>query len=525
MLAIATMILGMASCKKENKNASSLRFTASMEGFAKTVLNGETLTWNGTENITVSNTVDNTVYMATYTATPQTSNARVATFAYYSGELGESEGTTYRAFYPANITTDGITVKLPEVQESQSGELSGYPMYTESTTERLAFKNLCSVLKLTLKKNNKSVSKIQIITDKLMNGTFTVDYNNGDPILTPAGNDDHTAIITMQLANPIPISTEHNFYIYLPKNDYHYIQIKVYDANGLLFYKTSQSTSSSGFTFERSKYYPLSFIDDDIEFTQGNVNGKFHVSPTKVVTFAKGNLLPDGSNYKFASEQYISNESTNSHPNLYTWGTSGSSTSYNERGNLNITNGGGSNQGWYTLSGEEWKYVCNSSHNNGRGNYITYHTRSHIKVIPQGGNANNAIGGLILFPDVFYWPLDASKEPSRFENDPLTDWNNKILTYKDWKVLEDAGCVFLPTTGYIAASGSGSSNHEGSSYDYDLSNEGFYWSSEYAGGNKARYLIIRPQSCLFSGSQVTWVMTKMAIRLVKNVTLQQQEEE
>lgn len=506
MLAIATMILGMASCKKENKNASSMRFTASLEGFAKTVLNGEILTWNGTENITVSNTVDNVVYMATYTATPNTNNARVATFTYYNGELGESESTTYRAFYPANITTDGITVKLPDVQESQSGELSGYPMYTESTNERLAFKNLCSVLKLTLQESNESVSKIQIITDKLVNGTFTVDYNDGDPIMTPTNNQDHTSIITMELANPVPISTAHHFYIYLPKNTYSYMQIKVYNANGLLFTKSTSVAT----TFNRSEYNYVSFDDDDIFFDAGVLNGKFTVDANgKKVVFAISNLFQNTStnDYLFGNYQYedaISNCTRRFNHSIA------------KSSSFDITNGGGTDR-WFNLKGAEWNYLFNWRNVTFKDSQDRKIRWRHVQITTHN---NEVIGGLILFPDIFYWPLDASKLPNNMAtaSNASTAWNGITLSNDDWKVLEDAGCAFLPWTGWVDRSQTSNST------TVQNVNEGHYWSSSVNdAGNKGLNLYFTSTLCYFAGNQTRNPLSLLTIRLAKTEPVQQQE--
>lgn len=511
MLAIATMILGMASCKKENKNASSLRFTASMEGFAKTVLNGETLTWNGTENITVSNTVNNVVYRATYTATPQTSNARVATFTYYSGELGESEGITYRAFYPANITTDGITVKLPTVQQSQSGELSGYPMYTESTTERLAFKNLCSVLKLTLQEPQQSVSKIQIITDKLVNGTFTVDYNDGDPILAPTNDEDHTSIITMELANPVPITDAHNFYIYLPKNTYSYMQIKVYNPDGLLFTKSTNIAT----TFNRSEYNYVSFNDNDIVFDAGVLNGKFTINADgKKVVFAKSYLFKytsgeNAGNYRFGGFQY-SNNVLNCTFQL--------DHATAKLASYNIVNGGGSDR-WFNMTEAEWEYLFNTRNTTFRASNNNCIRWRHVKITTHY-TPSTKIGGLILFPDDFHWPLDQSRLPNNMitGSDAASAWNSIELSNQEWKVLEDAGCVFLPWTGRIERN-----------YNTDPTttvsnqNDGYIWTKDTEASTGKGRAIRFTSTTLRIGSYKQYDF--IAIRLAKTAPLQQQEEE
>ena len=507
MLAVATMILGMASCKKDNKDASSMRFTASLEGFAKTVLNGEILTWNGSENITVSNTVDNIVYRATYIATPQT-NARVATFAYSDGELGESEETTYRAFYPANITEDGITVKLPAVQASQSGELTGYPMYTESPNERLAFKNLCSVLKITMQKQNTLISKIQIITDQYINGDFEIDNTGNAPSLVYHNSNrqnNHKKVTTLTFSNgPVNITNGHDFYIYLPALTYDYFQIKVYNQNGDFFTRTA----TSSLTFARSEYNYLTIPEAAINFKPGDLIGEFSVSydsrtqTYQKVSFSKGNLLQNGSTYKFADLQY--NKTESGYTNLFNWHDDEYSQTMNERGANAIINGGNTANMWRTLTQSEWHYLL--SYDGGRPYDWLW---ALVQV--------NGIGGMIIFPDGFDWPLDESKKPANLNQTASTAWNGKNYSLDEWGTLEAAGCVFLPQTGY--------KEHSNSSLSETSS--GYYWSStpKYSSSNdKAKYTYFTPTSSTFPTNQNGWYLDhELAIRLVKNVPTQQQQ--
>ena len=520
MLAVASMILGMASCKKDNTDASSIRFTASMEGFDKTSLNGSILSWDNDETITVSTTTGSTVDIATYSATPDENNARIATFEYVSGSLGS---IPYKAFYPADITEDGVTVKLPAVQNSQNGELAGYPMYAESNTHNLAFKNLCSVLKLTLKKSGKSVSKIQIVTDKLVNGTFTVDYNGGNPTLTPTNANDHTSIVTMQLASPVAIYdannnnyTGHDFYIYLPpatgQNSYNYMQIKVFDENGLLFTKSTNIAT----TFNRSEYNTLSFGENDIFFDAGVLNGKFTVNSSgKKVVFAISNLFQYTSGehngqYLFGNYQYedaIANCTRRFNHNIA------------HSSSFNITNGGGADR-WFNMTDAEWNYLFNfrsttfidpnSTNNNKSIRWRHVQITTHDDVV---------IGGLIVFPDNFHWPLDASKLPNnmRTQSNASTAWNSITLSYADWKVLEDAGCAFLPWTGQIDRSQNPNNNN------VVYPEEGFYWT--WSNSNLSDYghaLWFDKTMCYFAGNQNKRSVNLFAIRLAKTAPVQQQ---
>lgn len=519
MLAVASMILGMASCKKDNTDASSIRFTASMEGFAKTSLNGSILSWDNDETITVSTTTNSTVNIATYSATPDGENARIATFEYVSGSLGS---IPYKAFYPADITEDGVTVKLPAVQNSQNGELAGYPMYAESNTHNLAFKNLCSVLKLTLKKSGKSVSKIQIVTDKLVNGTFNVNYNGGNPTLTPTTSaDDHTKIVTMQLASPVAIYNEndenytgHDFYIYLPpatsQSPYNYMQIKVYDENGLLFTKSTNIAT----TFNRSEYNTLSFGENDIVFDAGVLNGKFTINADgKKVVFAKSYLFKytsgeNNGNYRFGEFQYSNNVSN------CTFRLDHATA---KLASYNIVNGGGSDR-WFNMTEDEWNYLFYTRNTTFRASNNNCIRWRHVKITT---HSSTKIGGLILFPDDFHWPLDQSRLPNNMitGSDAASAWNSIELSNQEWKVLEDAGCVFLPWTGRIERNTNTSSN----TY-ISRSTNGYIWTKDTDASNndKGRAINFEPTNLRFYSFKK---YDFLAIRLAKTAPLQQQEEE
>ena len=428
---------------------------------------------------------------------------------------------SYKAIYPASIAQGSNTIELPQIQNSTDGSLTEYPMYAESSNKSLQFYNLCSVLKLNLKKSNQSVSKIQIVTDKLTTGTFTINYNSGNPTLEPTNSyEDHTAVTTLQLGTPQPISSEKSFYIYMPAFDYSYMQIKVYNAQGLLFFKTWQKTNDENpMTLVRSRYHTITFGENDLEFHEGNVNGLFHIGPNTVVTFANGNLLQNSNGYKFADEQY--NYTEDGYTFRFTWGTTNGQ--FNEPGNNTITNATGT---WRTMTADEWRYVCNKTSNTSssqqgtRGDFVSpyyNHTRAHLKVTTSEGNT---IGGMILFPDQFHWPLDASKQPpaNSFDGGSITtNWNNTTLSNEDWKVLEDAGCVFLPMThGYYTSvnGGGATSNSETETAS------GCYWSKSWnSNTDQARFVKITPTQFLWPATGNTaYPHARMSHRLVRVVS-------
>ena len=521
-IAAATAILFTTSCQKEETVQS---FTAQLENSnsdAKTVLAGFHINWQ--YNVDEVEIYDADNNHATFVAQQYSSGNTDATKAKLVNTSNNLSNTSssYKAIYPASIARSSNTIALPRVQTSSDGSLTGYPMYAESASnasKSLQFYNLCSVLKLNLQKANQSVSKIQIVTDKLTTGTFTIDYNDGSPTLTASNTTDHTAVTTLQLSSPVSITSAHDFYIYLPAFSYDYMQIKVYNANGLLFFETWQKpTNGTPMTLTRSQYHPLSFGENDLDFQKGNVNGLFHIGPSTVVTFAKGNLLQSNSNstYKFAEEQY--NYSESGYTFRFNWGNQNGQ--FNERGNTNGTNNITNATGiWRTMSANEWRYVCNNVRSNStseegtRGDFVTYHTRAHLKVTKSGGST---IGGMILFPDKFHWPLDASKQPpsNSFDGGSInTAWNGVTISYDDWKILEDAGCVFLPMTGgYLPA---GYSNAQNTTY-------GCYWTSSYlyADNESARCIYIHPTGCNWPQNTFVSRRSTMSHRLVRVVTQQ-----
>ena len=178
LVALSTLLI-FSSCNKEE--AGDSQFTATMESCTdiqgKTVLNGTNLNWVSGDQIAIYGTGGNGIY----SATPQTP----ATTAAFTRVSGNSVSAPCRAYYPAALTTDGMNITLPATQTYVAGSMQEFPMYAESNTNTLAFRNLCGALKLHLTKANTSISSIAVTAATPINGTFTVNYNNGDPVLTP----------------------------------------------------------------------------------------------------------------------------------------------------------------------------------------------------------------------------------------------------------------------------------------------------------------------------------------------------
>lgn len=492
---IALVTLGAAaltSCKKEF-NGDAPTFTARLEYNEKTQFTGGHLYWSENDQVAIYGNAGRSVYNVILTGSTPTTNAKLQMAADETAPGNPS----YTAIYPAAIApaTNTEIITLPATQASVSGELTGYPMYAPETSSTfLHFKNLCSVLKITMEKEGAQVSKIQIITDQYINGDFEIDgstntlaYHNDN------GQNNHKKVTTLTFSNgPVSISNSHDFYIYLPANTYNYFQIKVYNQNGDMFTRTT----TSGLTFNRSEYNYLTIPTSAINFKPGDLLGEFSVSDDQKVSFSKGNLLQSGSTYKFADKQY--NKTESGYTYLFNWHDNEYSQTMNERGANPISNGGNTANMWRTLTQSEWHYLLAYG-----GRPDTW--RWALAQI-------NSIGGMIIFPDGFDWPLDDSKKPTKINQSATNDWNSKNYSLEDWNTLEATGCVFLPTTGY----------KEHSNSSVGETNSGYYWSSSpfynSSRNDKAKYTYFTSTAATFPTSQNGWYLDhELAIRLVKDV--------
>ncbi len=92
-----------------------------------------------------------------------------------------------------------------------------------------------------------------------------------------------------------------------------------------------------------------------------------------------------------------------------------------------ISNGGNRRGIWRTMTREEWTYIVE-----GRPNYLDLRGQATI----------NGVHGMVLLPDNWEQPWGASFEPGY-----SLGWDANEYSYSEWKVLEDAGAVFLPCAG------------------------------------------------------------------------------
>ena len=501
---VSVMALAVfASCQKDDEVVT--RFDATMEGFSvdgKTEynVNDGLLYWVPGDQIEIFGTNSN--YGTYEYSTEVTGN--VIPFNHVNGNAGEP---TYRAIYPASSADVQGRLVLPSVQHSPDGSLTGYPMYAEADDTFLEFKNLGGVLKLRLKKQGVMVSSIQLTADRQLSGTFAINYNNGQPILSDVKGSNS---VTLSCTTPQDITTAHDFYISVPDRGFEFLQIRIFTADGHVCTKTSYV----GINISRSNITSLLLTgEDNLDFSAqaGVLPGRFSVADGRTVRFSSGNMqyTTEGSHavvsgtadgiWRFAPNQYDFIGLDNQHVganykgwiDFFGWGTSGwsgsgaryyqpysyqgsSGANYGPRSQGNehydltgdyayadwavynaISNGGNQPGLWRTLSKEEWLYLSRREDGN-----------------KCGAGTVNGVGGVILIPDTWSQPAGCPTFSAEF-SDEQDVWGPNHYTIAEWARMEASGAVFLPASGWrLQSQNSGSNN-----IVTDVGIIGYYWSS------------------------------------------------
>ena len=269
-IAVIAAAFVAASCQKENlqentaSEGSASVFTATIENGAGTKTTVERVTspsvayktyWENTDKISING--------VSYTATPDGTDATKATFAKDPDTQTDPTGT-FKAYFPADMYSDSKAT-LPETYDYEDGKYN-MPMYAESSTTSFSFKNLCGVLAITVNGTDfTSVEKIEVFSDKQMNGEFTA---TADGVLTFASatltDDNKKVALTFNTAKSIASDGSATFYIPVPAGTHNPLAIKV----------TSGSTSklmvtkkSGGVAVVRNTVYPIAFNGQPITGT------------------------------------------------------------------------------------------------------------------------------------------------------------------------------------------------------------------------------------------------------------------
>lgn len=398
--------------------------------------------------------------------------------------VARDENNSYLALFPASVVPNGTTasgtsvsVVLPREQHyitNGSGQQKvDVPMIALNDGTDLTFRNLCSLLKVTVTNdtgNAIQINRIQLAASaQCLSGAATATLSSGEGSISMAPTGEHD----VSLVFDTPISIENNndasFYIVLPPFATNEVAILVFTNDGKYFpiLKTSVGIVQNTIT-------PVSVAIGANQLK--TITEGFAVSSSQNVRVAPGNLqyttvgthtVADGmknGTWRFAPHQYDYIGAANSNISssytgwidLFGWGNSGctagtapySTSGYSTRNGMAGTNydygvynaiegGGDAPDLWRTPTQAEWNYL--------------FKTRTGCTI---NDNSNrrwaavqvNGVKGLLLFPDGYNWPLSGIVSPTTF-NQRETNWNSLNYNLAQWAILEAGGCAFLPAAG------------------------------------------------------------------------------
>lgn len=307
--------------------------------------------------------------------------AGVTTTFTWAGETVPAK--PYKAYFACDY--DGITASLPSVVNETVAGTFNMPMYAESSSTTLEFKNLCGVLKITVKKdaNITAVKSINISSkNKATSGEFTINAEGAAVLTNP---DEKTNTVTVAYQNAVAVTgAGTTFYVAVPAQSYRELKIQVKSSTGASYSMTTRSDMD--ITVQRSNIYGIEFQNYTTEHV---MPGVFSVSETKKVQFTDGNLYWDGSEFQFENSQlertlsiaspvdfthvshffwttkedydYTGTPSRKPYAEIYKYGTRKSTDEYwcGESNKLTVQK----NTGLYVLTSDEWNYLVYSREN------------------------------------------------------------------------------------------------------------------------------------------------------------------
>lgn len=227
--------LALTACQREfnpevNKPEAPAVFTATTESSAtKTALsqNGENydVLWQNGDQITIVDAAANVGVYQTASTTTQGS------FSYISGTAVTTPD--YKAWYPASLYDEDAPT-LPATQEYTVGNIRKSPMYAESSTEDISFKNICGIIRLNVSTtmSDKKVRKIILSATQGMSGAISnASTLAGDSYVAAVSG---TAGVTLDCGESgVAIGTEAvPFHIAVPANTYTGLNITITTTTG-----------------------------------------------------------------------------------------------------------------------------------------------------------------------------------------------------------------------------------------------------------------------------------------------------
>ena len=228
------------------------------------------LNWEEGDEISISDGTNT----ATFVTDDDGSNSAV--FTCKTGKVNNT-ADTYTAFYPSSINSTNMI--LPANRNYVEDNVEEFPMYAVSESKDLDFKNLCGIIRFSIKSDETgsvNISKISLSSDNLgMSGEFTIDEDHAAIVKGTDG-----IVLTSTEAVSLYTSEQTDFNIVVPKGSYNPLKVKVVDENGREINLESQSAidvkrseitkirlTLSSSTFD-SSLEMIPITESDVEFTE-----------------------------------------------------------------------------------------------------------------------------------------------------------------------------------------------------------------------------------------------------------------
>lgn len=288
MAAMAVALLSLTSCDTVITQEMQFDFTQvedanpMFEAFvedacagttARTTLSSTTnsnsnyyLTWEKNDAISITDGCNTAIYKTAECG----SNVK---FEKGSGNISNT-ASTYKAFYPSSLTPQNM--ELPAIQEYVANGVKDFPMYAESCNTTLQFKNLCGILRVSLKHLDTnqcaSVKNITIAVDgKGLSGKFTIG-ECGAAVTCGTG----TAMLNCTSPVALNACSATDFNVILPKGEYCGMKLKITTEDGKVVNLKAQGTINirrSGITKVNVALKPATFTggQEDITITESDV--------------------------------------------------------------------------------------------------------------------------------------------------------------------------------------------------------------------------------------------------------------
>ena len=473
----------LVSCHKEPQG---MLLVAEGFGGGKAAVEGNSSYWVDGETVRINN--------ADYRVNVVDGNAYAT---------GVAAADNYYALYPntlapeADLSTGSATVSIPSayIYRQEGGRQAlDLPMAAYGNSDsRLLFKHLTAAVTVWVVNHFGIDIEVDSIvvgsSDYQISGSRSVTIGSSLAIDTVATDNaaDRRVVVRFNGGTTLKINCGDSAAVQVPvlpvglKNRFT-ITVAVHNADDEeMKYTYSRTQASAGHALLRAQ----------IGYAPARFGGRFSVGASKKVYFAPGNLQyycsSSNPQWRFAQHQYDVAEYDGSYYSansghwidLFGFGTSGnngrvpyfatsSNSSYNPNRNISktlddwgwrnsITNGGKSNKIWYTLSAEEWTFLTSISDRPGKTGK---------------GTINGTIKGLIILPDSFTLPTSCSSFVSNGSTG--AEYTDNIYSTAQWKEMEIAGAIFLPSNGKR----------------YELKHEdyismGYYWSATWVSSTTA----------------------------------------